>query len=91
MTTFFPAERIQEALHENTPGQTFHLSFTRACKLIDPQGRTRIMEGAKFDINLYEQVRLDEDQFSITISLPNEAFPYTMARSLAGIIGMQAR
>jgi len=44
-----------------------HLSFLQAAKLLGPQGRELIMEGGKFDIDLYEQVTLDEQHFRLDV------------------------
>jgi superfamily II DNA or RNA helicase len=44
-----------------------HLSFLQACKLLGPQGRALIMEGGKFEINLFEQVALDDDRFRLSL------------------------
>jgi hypothetical protein len=56
-----------------------HLSFLQACKLLGPMGKELIMEGGKFDIALYEQVALDDQQFrlnvdeaTVTIGLSND-------------------
>ena len=56
-----------------------HLSFLQAVKLLGPRGRELIMEGGKFDIDLYEQVTLDDRQFrldvdeaTVTIGLSND-------------------
>ncbi|MCB2146866.1 MAG: DEAD/DEAH box helicase [Deltaproteobacteria bacterium] len=44
-----------------------HLSFLQAAKLLGPRGRELIMEGGKFEIDLYEQVTLDDRHFRLTI------------------------
>ncbi len=44
-----------------------HLSFLQAAKLLGPRGREMIMEGGKFDIDLYEQVVLDDQHFRLTL------------------------
>ena len=44
-----------------------HLSFAQACKLLGPQGKSLIMEGGKFDINLADQVYLDKNRFRLTL------------------------
>ncbi len=44
-----------------------HLSFLQAAKLLGPKGRELIMEGGKFDIDLYEQVTLDEQHFRLDV------------------------
>jgi hypothetical protein len=44
-----------------------HLSFHQACKLLGPQGQALIMEGGKFDINIFEQVALDDHRFRLTL------------------------
>jgi superfamily II DNA or RNA helicase len=56
-----------------------HLSFLQACKLLGPQGRELIMEGGKFEIDLYAQVTLDDRHFRldleeavVTIGLSND-------------------
>jgi len=44
-----------------------HLSFAQACKLLGPRGKSLIMEGGRFDINLADQVRLDKNRFRLTL------------------------
>lgn len=44
-----------------------HLSFSQACKLLGPQGRTLIMEGGQFDIDIDEQVQLNDRRFRLTL------------------------
>jgi hypothetical protein len=44
-----------------------HLSYIQACKLLGPRGKSLIIEGGKFDINLHEQVLLSDQRFSLTI------------------------
>ena len=44
-----------------------HLSFLQACKLLGPQGQALIMEGGKFQIDLFEQVTLDDHRFRLTL------------------------
>ena len=44
-----------------------HLSFMQAAKLLGPRGRELIMEGGKFDIDLYEQVTLDDHRFRLNL------------------------
>jgi hypothetical protein len=44
-----------------------HLSFLQACKLLGPQGKALIMEGGKFEINLFEQVTLDDHRFCLSL------------------------
>ena len=45
-----------------------HLSYPQACKLLGPEGKHLIMEGGKFDIDLYGQVTLDNDRFQLKLS-----------------------
>ena len=44
-----------------------HLSYTQACKLLGPQGKQLILEGGKFDIDLFEQVKLSKERFSLNV------------------------
>ena len=44
-----------------------HLSFLQAAKLLGPQGRELIMEGGKFEIDLYEQLTLDDQRFRLNL------------------------
>ncbi|MDA8139672.1 MAG: DEAD/DEAH box helicase [Desulfobacteraceae bacterium] len=44
-----------------------HLSFLQACKLLGPHGQMLIMEGGKFEINIFEQVSLDDYRFRLHI------------------------
>ena len=48
-----------------------HLSFVQAAKLLGPRGRELIMEGGKYDINLYEQVTLDDHHFRLNLEEAN--------------------
>ncbi len=45
-----------------------HLSFTQACKLLGPQGKALIMEGGKYDIDLFDQVTLTENRFCLNMN-----------------------
>jgi hypothetical protein len=44
-----------------------HLSYTQACRLLGPQGKQLILEGGKFDIDLFEQVTLNSERFSLSL------------------------
>ncbi len=44
-----------------------HLSYAQACKLLGPQGKQLILTGGKFDIDLFEQVTLNSEQFSMNL------------------------
>ncbi|MBL0716040.1 MAG: DEAD/DEAH box helicase family protein, partial [Desulfosarcina sp.] len=44
-----------------------HLSFLQACKLLGPEGQALIMEGGQYEIDLYEQVRLNRNRFRLTL------------------------
>ena len=44
-----------------------HLSYTRACKLLGPQGKQLIQEGGKYDIDPFEQVTLNNRKFSLNL------------------------
>ena len=44
-----------------------HLSFTRACKLLGPQGKTYLLKGGKWEINVDEQVVLKKDFFHLDL------------------------
>jgi ERCC4-related helicase len=44
-----------------------HLSFLQACKLLGPRGKELILEGGKFEIDLYAQVALDDRHFRLTL------------------------
>jgi predicted nucleic acid-binding Zn finger protein len=43
------------------------LSYTQACKVLGPQGKQLILEGGKFDIDLFEQVTLSNERFSLSL------------------------
>ena len=45
-----------------------HLSFVQASKLLGPEGKALIMEGGKYDIDLYSQVTLAEDRFCLHLN-----------------------
>ena len=44
-----------------------HLSFIQACKLLGPRGKSLIMQGGRFDINLADQVSLEKNRFRLTL------------------------
>jgi len=44
-----------------------HLSYLQACKLLGPQGKQLILEGGKYDIDLFEQVMLNNERFSLNM------------------------
>jgi superfamily II DNA or RNA helicase len=44
-----------------------HLSFLQACKLLGPKGQALIMEGGKFEIDIFNQVSLKDDRFRLTL------------------------
>ena len=48
-----------------------HLSFMQATKLLGPRGRELIMEGGKFEIDLYEQVTMGDQDFRLAIEEAN--------------------
>ncbi len=48
-----------------------HLSFMQATKLLGPRGRELIMEGGKFEIDLYEQVTMGDQYFRLAIEGAN--------------------
>lgn len=48
-----------------------HLSFMQATKLLGPRGRELIMEGGKFEIDLYEQVTMGDQYFRLAIEEAN--------------------
>ncbi len=43
-----------------------HLTFEKACKLLGPTGRKAILQGAKFDVDLRERVRLSANELQVT-------------------------
>jgi len=44
-----------------------HLSYTQACKLLGEAGKQLITAGGKYDIDLFEQVTLERDQFRLKV------------------------
>ena len=44
-----------------------HLSFDQACKLLGPQGKTLIMEGGQYEINLDEQVSFSRNRLRLSL------------------------
>lgn len=44
-----------------------HLSYVQACKLLGPRGKQLILEGGKFDIDLFEAVTLDDERFRLAL------------------------
>lgn len=45
-----------------------HLSFGQACKLLGPRGQALIMEGGKFEIDIFDQAALDDHRFRLTLA-----------------------
>jgi superfamily II DNA or RNA helicase len=44
-----------------------HLSYTQACKLLEPGGKELLMAGGKFDIDLFDQVTFTDECFQLHI------------------------
>ena len=44
-----------------------HLTFLQACKLLGPEGKTLIMAGGQFDIDLFDQVTLTDERFCLRL------------------------
>jgi superfamily II DNA or RNA helicase len=44
-----------------------HLSYLQACKLLGSRGKQLILEGGKYDIDLFEAVTLDDERFRLTL------------------------
>ena len=44
-----------------------HLSYTQACKLLGPQGKQLILDGGKYEIDVFEQVTFNNDHFNLSI------------------------
>jgi len=44
-----------------------HLSYTQACKLLGVRGKQLIMEGGKYEIDLFEQVTFNKKRFKLSI------------------------
>ena len=44
-----------------------HLSYLQASKLLGPQGKQLIQEGGKYDVDLFEQVTLTNDKFTLSL------------------------
>jgi len=44
-----------------------HLSYLQACKLLGKNGNRLILEGGKWDIDLFAQVYLDNEQFRLSL------------------------
>ena len=44
-----------------------HLSYVQACKLLGPLGKQLILEGGKYDLDLFEQVTLNNRRFSLSL------------------------
>ena len=56
-----------------------HLTYREACKLLGPEGEHLIREGGKYDIDITDQVRWENDIFRlnlgnavVTVSLTSE-------------------
>jgi superfamily II DNA or RNA helicase len=45
-----------------------HLSYTQACKLLGPQGRHLLLEGGKYEVDVFEQVTFDGEHFNLNIN-----------------------
>jgi len=44
-----------------------HLTYIQACKLLGSRGKQLILEGGKYDIDLFEQVMLNNRRFSLNL------------------------
>lgn len=44
-----------------------HLSCTQACKLLGPQGKQLILEGGKYEIDVFEHVKFNHKLFRLNI------------------------
>lgn len=44
-----------------------HLSYIQACKLLGEKGKQLILEGGKWDVDLYEQIKLNNERFSLNL------------------------
>ena len=44
-----------------------HLSYTQACKLLGKQGKQLILEGGKYEIDLFEQVTFSKKRFKLSL------------------------
>lgn len=44
-----------------------HLSYPEACKLLGAKGKHLIIQGGKYDIDIYEQVTLNDNQFKLNL------------------------
>lgn len=45
-----------------------HLSYTQACKLLGPQGKQLILEGGKYEIDVFEQVNFNNEHFRLDLN-----------------------
>ena len=43
------------------------LSYTQACKLLGPQGKQLILEGGKYEIDVFEQVNFNNEHFRLNL------------------------
>ena len=44
-----------------------HLSYNQACKLLGPEGKQLILEGGKYDINIFEQLSFNNEHFHLNL------------------------
>jgi len=44
-----------------------HLSYSQACKLLGPEGKQLILEGGKYDINIFEQLSFNNEHFQLNL------------------------
>ena len=51
----------------NLKDKLSHLSFNQACKLLGPLGKELIMQGGKYDIDLFERVTFNHKQFRLDL------------------------
>jgi len=51
----------------NLKDKLSHLSFTQACKLLGPHGKTHLIQGGKWEIDIDEQVVLKKDLFHLDL------------------------
>ncbi len=44
-----------------------HLSYQEACKLLGAKGKSLIIEGGKYDVDIYDQVTINDNYFELNL------------------------
>ncbi len=59
------------------------LSYAQACKLLGPQGKQLILEGGKYEIDVFEQVTFNNEHFRLNLEEARGLHPPRSPKSAA--------